>query len=290
MNEMAQIIDLFFLSFEVEGDREGAALPRRAFHGDRAIHEARDVLCDGHAKAGALDLARSLIIGTDERLEHDLLEGTGHADAIVFDDKFIVPAPSGFCRDLPDRESDPSAVRRVLDGVRHDVHEELPEAQAVAPHFFVCDFRNVHIEPVSVLLDPRAADGDDVVHKIRQVEFLFIQRDLPIFDTRHIEDFIDELQKMVARLRDLPQAVSDALLIIDVRAGDGGHADDRIHGRADIMRHVGQEFGLGLIRTVRCLTGITQCIMGTDLRKLLFCGVLSDQQYFLDPAVFPLDG
>ena len=95
---------------------------------------------------------------------------------------------------------------------------------------------------------------------------------------------------MVARLRDLPQAVFDALLIIDVRTGDGCHADDRIHRRADIMRHVGQEFGLGLIRTVRCLTGITQCIMGADLRKLLFCGVLRDQKYFLGPAVFPLDG
>lgn len=136
MNEMTQIIDLFFLPFEVEGDREGAALPRRAFDGDRAIHEARDVLCDGHAKTGALDLARSLFIGTAEGLEHDLLEGTCHADAIVFDDEFIEPAPSGFCRDLPDRESDPSAVRRVLDGIRHDVHEELAQAQAVAPHFF----------------------------------------------------------------------------------------------------------------------------------------------------------
>lgn len=95
---------------------------------------------------------------------------------------------------------------------------------------------------------------------------------------------------MVARLRDLFQAVSDALLIMDVRPSDGCHADDRIHGRADIMRHVGQEFSLGLIRTVRRLTGITQCLTGTDLRKLLLCSILRDQKYFLGPAVFPLEG
>ena len=43
---------------------------------------------------------------------------------------------------------------------------------------------------------------------------------------------------MFAGIVDLAQAVLETLTIVDVLRGDGGHADDGVDGRADIVGHL----------------------------------------------------
>ena len=74
---------------------------------------------------------------------------------------------------------------------------------------------------------------------------------------------------MLAGLGDLLQAVLHALLVVDVGRGDGGHADDAVHGRADVVGHVGKEVGLGLVGGLRSLAG--------GLQRHLLLALLLDQ-------------
>ena len=62
---------------------------------------------------------------------------------------------------------------------------------------------------------------------------------------------------MLAGLGDLLQAVLHPLLIIDMGHRDGGHADDAVHGCADIVRHIVEKGGLGTV----CLLCLCKCFL-----------------------------
>ena len=65
---------------------------------------------------------------------------------------------------------------------------------------------------------------------------------------------------MFAGQRDFPQTLNDLVPVIDVCGRDGSHADNRVHGRADIVAHVGEKFTLGFICSLRLLAGL--CKLG----------------------------
>ena len=78
-----------------------------------------------------------------------------------------------------------------------------------------------------------------------------------IFDLRVIEDVVDDAQQMLAGVLDLGQVI--ALLNGEVGAQrQVGHADNRIHRRADFMAHVGQEIRFRLGGGFGSLLGLLQ--------------------------------
>jgi hypothetical protein len=68
-----------------QADGEGRALPRLAFDGDLAAHQAAEMLADGEAEAGATILAGGRGIGLRKFLEQPAHLLLGHADAGVCD-------------------------------------------------------------------------------------------------------------------------------------------------------------------------------------------------------------
>ena len=74
---------------------------------------------------------------------------------------------------------------------------------------------------------------------------------LAFVDLGHIEDVIDQGHEMLGGIADLFQAVFDALTVFDIGSGNGGHADDGVHRRADLMTHAGKEILLGRIGILR---------------------------------------
>ena len=85
-------------------------------------------------------------------------------------------------------------------------------------------------------------------------------------DPAHIQDIVDEFQQMVSGIQDLVQAVLHSFFIIDMFECDPREAQNSVHGRPDIVGHIGQEQALGPVRVPGPLQSVFQ---KTPL--LLFC-------------------
>ena len=78
-------------------------------------------------------------------------------------------------------------------------------------------------------------DGQQILEGIGQIKDTLCKADLPALDPAHIQDFIDQSQKMLAGDGDLAKGVQDAFLIVYMHAGDSGHTKDGVHRCADIL-------------------------------------------------------
>ena len=87
-----------------------------------------------------------------------------------------------------------------------------------------------------------------------QGERLALQLDLAGLDLREVEDVVDDRQEGIAGRPDRLGVV--ALLLVERRVQhQPAHADDRVHRRADLVAHRGQEGALGLVRVLGRLAG-----------------------------------
>jgi hypothetical protein len=65
----------------------------------------------------------------------------------------------------------------------------------------------------------------------------------PGLDLREIEDVVDDRHQALGRGPDGADEI--ALLVVELRLREEiGHADDAVHRRPDLVRHVGEELGL----------------------------------------------
>ena len=69
---------------------------------------------------------------------------------------------------------------------------------------------------------------------------------------------------MLRRAVDLLQIVPDPGRRLRVIHGDVVKADDGVHRRPDLVTHVRQERGLGLVRLLGCRQGVAQCLLLAD--------------------------
>ena len=85
------------------------------------------------------------------------------------------------------------------------------------------------------------------MYKLGQVHRAQFERNLAALDTAHIEHIVDEREQMLARRRGLFQVVEHLLTVVDMGGRERGEADDRVHRRADVVRHIEQKFALGAV-------------------------------------------
>lgn len=95
--------------------------------------------------------------------------------------------------------------------------------------------------------DARLDDIAQIVYKLGQVHRAQFERNLAALDTAHIEYIVDEREQMLARRRGLFQVVEHLLTVVDMGGRKRGEADDRVHRRADVVRHIEQKFALGAV-------------------------------------------
>ena len=107
-----------------------------------------------------------------------------------------------------------------------------------------------------------------VAHQLTQVKVLVDQGHLAALDLGHIQDVVQQAQQVVRRSLDLVKALDAGLLGLVVLQRDLGHANDAVHGRADLVRHARQEIALGLGRLVVALEVKTVLDDACQLRQL----------------------
>ncbi len=133
-----------------------------------------------------------------------------------------------------------------LDGVARQVDQDLPQPQRVADQ----GPRDPGVGPEEHL-DPfffLGLDGDQagqVVQDLVEHERHRLHLQLAGLDLGKVEDVVDDPQQRSAGRPDLLQV---ALLLGGQLGlqGEVGHAEDGVHGGADLVAHVGQKVALGL--------------------------------------------
>ncbi|MNU80360.1 hypothetical protein D3C71_699910 [compost metagenome] len=217
---------------------EGAALAWRAVHAHLAAHQAGQFLGNRQAQAGAAVLARGGGVGLLERAKQARLLFFGQADARVLHFKaqqHALGIPRCFAY-----PHDDLALVRELDGIVGVVHQDLPQPQGVSTQ--VGGQVGVHVEH-QLQAFAGAFFAQQVGHVVEhgmQVEIHHLDFELARLDFAEIQDVIDQAQQVLSRPLDLFDVVALA------RGQLGGqsqvaHANHGVHGRADLVAHVGQE-------------------------------------------------
>ncbi len=246
-------VQILLLQFQEDGHGKPGTLPQPALHLDIAVHHIDDVLGDGHAQSGALNLQRPLVIGPLEGMEYLFHEFRGHTDAVVLKYKLVTAHFLLIGGLLENGNVDLAAVRSVFYRVAHDVDEHLLDTQTVAKHILMGDIVDLHIQFMVVLLDQRLHHGQQILNQFGEIEVLLRKHHLAALYAAHVQHLVDQGQQMTAGHRDLGETVHHPVPVIDMGAGNGRHTDDGVHGCADIVAHLGQEIRLGVIGSLRPL-------------------------------------
>ena len=121
---------------------------------------------------------------------------------------------------------------------------------------------------------------------LREADLCLFQVELAALNAAHIQDIIDQREQMVAGGQDLAQIVLDLVLVVNAADRQCGEADDGIHGRADIVRHIGKEGTLGPVGGLRGTDCLRKGLVHLPVRGT----VRHDQDVFLSPAYLAAHG
>ena len=89
-----------------------------------------------------------------------------------------------------------------------------------------------------------AEHGVHLLHKLGEGEFLVLQGELARFDAGHVQNFVDEVQQVFGGASDFLQVVLDLVRKPWFMEGEAVQPDDGVHGGANLVAHVGEEYGL----------------------------------------------
>ena len=128
------------------------------------------------------------------------------------------------------------------------------------------DFLHIHSKVKIPAGDLGLDDSRQSIEQFLQVKTFAVQCQPSAFNSGHVKDIIDQGKQMRRGGGNLLKAVPYFFLFINMGKSDPRHADDGIHRRPDIVRHVGQEYGLRLIGPF----GFVQCCLQFLFAYLLF--------------------
>ena len=247
-----------------DGEEERRAAAGLALHPHPPAQALGEPAADHQPQAGAAVDPGGRRVGLAERLEQPVQRRGRDADARIAhgeEDLDLLPASAR-------RRPPPPAARspgRELDRVVEQVHQDLAQAGRIAldrrrhaaPH------PASESEPLAGRL--RRHDVDRLVQAVAQDERGDLDVEHPGLDLRDVEDVVDHPQQGLA-------AVPDRLGVVPLRRRQArvqehaGHAEHRVHRRADLVAHVGQELALGAAR-----------LLGPRLLPLQIARALLDQ-------------
>ena len=169
-----------------------------------------------------------------------------------------------------------------LQRVRDEVAEDLAQPQAVADE----PVRDVGRPPAAEVEPPlvgrRGEEVEGVLDAGAEVERAPFDLDAARLDLGEVEDVAEEGEEGVARGADGLDAL--ALLLVEGGVGEEvGHADDAVHGRADLVAHHGQELAAG------AEAGLGGILRFQKRRRPFGHAVLEPLVGRLEPPPVPLD-
>jgi len=234
-----QVLRLFF---QAGGTPEFRALPLCARRADRAAHHLRKLLRDGKPQPRAAVLTRRRGVRLTELREEQshLLLGDPYPRIAHREAEQRVAVALFHQRDS--RLHFPFV--RELHRVAHEVGEDLPQTPRIAAK----QHGNVRIDAAQqldpLLLGAHRQRQDKVVHEAGQIEVEDLEVELSGLYLGEVQNIVDEREE---RFRADPDDLGiPPLLLGQVRIEQQtGHPDDAVHGRADLVAHVCEEFALG---------------------------------------------
>ena len=241
----ALFVDLLILRQpELEAEKDLRAAAGGGEHLDGAAHHIHDALGDRQPKTGAFHAA---VRGTAFALKgapHPLDKFLGHADAVVLNTDLIGAVAVRRAAQLVERGGDRAAVVSEFVGVGEEIQQHPVKIFTVAPDPAVLDLGGVDGEIHLLLLHLLGKQVVQGVQDAAQIGGSVLQLHLSALDAAHLQNVIDERQQMLAGALDLRQIVAlrigGRLLQSEVRI-----AQDRVHGRPDVVGHVEKEPALG---------------------------------------------
>ncbi len=230
------------------------------------VHHLHDVPGNGHAQASALDAAGGRVPFPLEGFKDMGDKLFAHADASVPDVELVggvARRGAGLFR-YPD--ADDTSGGGVFDGVAQQVQQNLVQPQPVAEYVLVDHVHGVHVQLQLLGMNVRLDDAPQAVENIRQGAGLFVQIYFAAFDAAHVQHIVDEAEQVVAGGHDFLEVLLHLFPVVDMGAGQGGKANDGVHGSPDVVGHVGEENALGLAGPVGLGQGVLQEILLLHLR------------------------
>jgi hypothetical protein len=243
------------------GERERRAAAGFALHIDLAAHQRHQLPRDDQSQPGAAVLAVRGTVRLDERPEQ-LLQRLGRdADAGIphLEAQVDFPGADDFGAH---RQADRTPLRE-LDRIAGQVVDHLAKPVRIAQH--ALRYRTVDLGQEDQARGGRAhpQHRDRLLDEHARVVDGALQAQLAGLDLREVEDVVDQAQQRLAAGAadvEVPSLLHRQLGVEQ----QGGHADHAVHGRADLVRHVGQEFalgGAGLLGTHGQLAGLRRGLL-----------------------------
>ena len=194
---------------------------------------------DREPEARPAEAARGARVGLGER-EEDVAQALGRdADARVPHGR---DEPRGFAFEH-DLHLD-AAVARELHRVGDEVEEHLTETARVAAHGAGDARGDAQLKEVAAGVGGDAHEVDHLTHLGARVEYQGLQLDAARLDLRIVERVVEQREERLARGADRLDEIS--LVAREGRVEqERRHADHRVHGRADLVRHHREELALG---------------------------------------------
>ncbi len=206
------------------------------------MHEGHEPGGDGQAHGQTAVLgAGSAGLGEGEWLEDERLLLVRDADAGVANveaEEHVI----GRTRFDADVQRDRAAGRGELDGVAEEVAEDLVQVVAIAGEVVRDVVRDVEREGERLALDIRGHHVHEHCQAVAEVE----GNGLAGLDAGEIEGVADDAHELRGRGPGDGEIVM--LLLVEGGAGEElDHADDAVHGRAQLVVDVGEELALGAV-------------------------------------------
>ena len=235
---------------------EHAALAELAGGDDVAAHQAGEIAADGEPEARATELARGRAVGLGEWIEYRFHLVRRDTDAVVHhvDGEARLVTGRAHVQNYFD-----AAFIGKLDGVGDQVGDDLAQARGIAEHLLGDRSVDFHSEKNAFLFRLDQQRFDDFAGEHVRGELQALDLHAPGLDLGKIENVVDELQQVLAARVNGVQVLAALLHGLGIAAPqDIGKAEDGVHGRADLVAHVGQEVTLRLVCGLGGFSGFLQ--------------------------------
>ena len=126
----------------------------------------------------------------------------------------------------------------------------------------VLDSLPFHRQSMALFPDSRANQLQQAVGQLKQVHLLLRQLKLAGLNFAHVQNLVDEGQKILTGGGELLETVLQLFPVANVVSGNGGQVEDGVHGSADVVTHTGEEVGFGAVGLFRRLTGESEGRVG----------------------------
>ena len=246
-----------FRKLEIHVHDKFSAFAGRGDDFDISAHKVDDTFSNRHAKPRALNFADSRSAFAFKSLEDFGGKFGRHANAAVFDVQFIIRRAVVTFADLLKRHGNFPAFGRELVSIAKEVKQNPVKAVFIEDREFIFDAGAVDAERNIFVLHLRREHIVHFVHSLNEVIGHKFEFHFAAFNAAHFQHVINQREQMLAGgvdfLQEIVSPIGDivgARIIFIKRAtfaslvqflSEIEITDNRVHGRSNIVAHVGKE-------------------------------------------------